>query len=337
MSVAVRVGFVCLMTVGVCAQQANQQVPVFRATGDAVRIDVTVTRADGSLVKGLTAGDFEVLDNGRPQTVTGFVAEAQPVTASVLLDLSESNIDAAPVLEAGTLAFIDALRPADRASIGSLNWHLPGILRSDRDHLREDVSSLEGNSGSLVWKLVENRARSLRTEAGRRAILLATDGLDTGDWIMANLENVREIASEHLNWTMPSRETVGRWVLSGVRNGLTYRGIDDDAIQLYVVQTGQGAIQKDLRAVAEGSGGRVIDGRKLPSLDRTFVSVLEELRQQYVVAFEPPERDGKIHRLEVRLKPAGLRARHRGAYVAAIPGGPSSPSSGHVPAGRVRD
>lgn len=316
MIAAIRVGFMCLITAGVCAQQGTQQPPVFRATGDAVRLDVTVTRADGSLVTGLTADDFEVLDNGRPQKISGFVSEIQPVTVSVILDVSESNMDAAPVLESGTLAFIEAMRPSDRASIGSLNMHLSGILRSDRDHLRDDLSQLEGDSGSLIWKLIENRARGLRSEPGRRAILVATDGLDLGDSIMANHESALESAAA-LNWTLPSTEVVGRMVLSGVRNGLTYRGIDDDAIQLYVVQTGRGQIQKDLRAVAEGSGGRVIDGRKLPSLDATFVSVLEELRRQYVIAFEPPERDGNIHRLEVRLKPAGLRARHRGAYVAA--------------------
>jgi hypothetical protein len=78
-----------------------------------------------------------------------------------------------------------------------------------------------------------------------------------------------------------------------------------------VVQTGKGRIQPDLRAVAEGSGGRVIDGRKLASLDDVFVSVLDELRQQYAIAFAPPEGDGAVPRLEVRLEPAGLRARHR--------------------------
>lgn len=319
MTAVVRILVACLMTAGVFAHQSVQQPSVFRATGDAVRLDVTVTRADGSLVTGLTADDFEVLDNGRPQKISGFVSEIQPVTVSVILDLSESNFDAAPVLEAGTLAFIEALRPADRASIGSLDLHLSGILRSNRDHLREDLSRLEGNAGSFVWKVLEDRARGLRPESGRRAIVVATDGLDTGDSIMANLDASREAFKEILNWTLPSEEVMGRLFLSGVRNGLTYRGIDDDAIQLYVVQTGRGHIQKDLRAVAEGSGGRVIDGRKLPSLDATFVSVLEELRRQYVIAFEPPERDGKIHRLEVRLKPAGLRARHRGAYVAAEP------------------
>lgn len=319
MTVVVRILVAGLTTAGVFAQQSVQQTPVFRATGDAVRLDVSVTRADGSLVTGLTAEDFEVLDNGRPQKISAFVSEVQPVTVSVILDVSESNIDAAPALEAGTLAFIDALRAADRASIGSLNLHPSGRLRSNRDHLREDLSRLEGDSGSLVWKLLEDRARRLRPEPGRRATVVATDGLDTGDSIMANLESSRAALKEVLNWTLPSEEVVGRLVLSGVRNGLTYRGIDDDAIQLYVVQTGRGQIQKDLRAVAEGSGGRVIDGRKLASLDGTFVSVLEELRHQYVVAFEPPERDGKIHRLEVRLKPAGLRARHRQAYVAAEP------------------
>ena len=296
----------------VLAAQAVQQPPVFRAVGDAVRIDVTVTRADGSLVSDLTADAFEVLDNGRPQRIAAFQSGVQPVTISTILDLSESNIEAVPDMEAGALALIAALGPSDRAHVASLDSS-GSSLGGDADALRRDLSVLELDPASRLWPRLERSAHLLRSEQGRRAILIATDGFDLGDWIVSEIEEhpyLRPWADAFV--PAPAMRS---FFLSGVRDGLSYRGIDDDAIQLYVVQTG-GRIQPDMRAVAEGSGGRVIDGRKR-ALNDIFPSVLEELRRQYVVAFEPPERDGAVHRIEVRLKTPGLRARHRGAYVAA--------------------
>jgi Ca-activated chloride channel family protein len=291
--------------------QAVQQPAVFRATGDAVRVDVTVTRTDGSLVNDLTVDAFEVLDNGRPQRIAAFQSGIQPVTISTILDLSESNIDAVPDMEAGALALISALRPGDRAHVASLESS-GGSLGGDADSLRRDLSALELDNASRLWPRLERSAHLLRSEQGRRAILIATDGFDLGDWLMAFAPENEAI--NQLRGVLVQSPTLRPFFLSEVRNGLSYRGIDDDAIQLYVVQTG-GRIMPDMRKVAEGSGGRVIDGRK-GRVDDVFPSVLEELRRQYVVAFEPPERDGAVHRIEVRLKTAGLRARHRGAYVA---------------------
>jgi VWFA-related protein len=296
----------------VLAAQAVQQPAVFRAVGDAVRIDVTVTRADGSLVHDLTADAFEVLDNGRPQRIAAFQSGIQPVTISTILDLSESNIDAVPRMETGALALIAALRPGDRAHVASLE-STGTSLGGDAASLRRDLSALELDPGSRIWPRLERSAHLLRSEQGRRAILVATDGHDVGDWMRTFAPDNEFV--QQLREFVEQTPTLHSFFLSNVRDGLTYRGIDDDAIQLYVVQTG-GKIMPDMRAVAEGSGGRVIDGRKR-ALDDIFPSVLEELRRQYVVAFEPPERDGAVHKIEVRLKQVGLRARHRGAYVAA--------------------
>ena len=295
--------------------QAVQQAPVFRATGDAVRIDVTVTRADGSVVSDLTADAFEVLDNDRPQRIVAFQSGVQPVTISTILDLSESNVEAGPGMEAGALALIAVLRPGDRAHVASLESSGTS-LGGDADSLRRDLSSLELDPASRIWPRLERSAHLLRFEQGRRAILIATDGHDLGDWQRTFArDNLDNLAVQQLQALVEQSPVLHSLFLSNVRDGLSYRGIDDDAIQLYVVQTG-GKITPDMRAVAEGSGGRVIDGRKR-ALKDIFPSVLEELRRQYVVAFEPPDRDGAVHKIEVRLKQAGLRARHRGAYVAA--------------------
>ncbi len=49
-----------------------QQTPVFRTIREVVTVDVVVRDRSGSIVRGLTAGDFEVLEDGRPQTIMTF-------------------------------------------------------------------------------------------------------------------------------------------------------------------------------------------------------------------------------------------------------------------------
>src|SRR5512139_1666898 len=53
-------------------QDPQQRPPVFRAGVNAVRVDVIVTDRDGNPVSDLTAADFEVLEDGKPQTVDLF-------------------------------------------------------------------------------------------------------------------------------------------------------------------------------------------------------------------------------------------------------------------------
>jgi VWFA-related protein len=58
-----------IATVTVVAAQ-ERQTPKFRVAVDAVRIDAVVTDKDGHVVSDLTADDFEILQDGRKQTVT---------------------------------------------------------------------------------------------------------------------------------------------------------------------------------------------------------------------------------------------------------------------------
>jgi hypothetical protein len=57
-------------------------------------------------------------------------------------------------------------------------------------------------------------------------MLAATDGLDAGDWLIDHVDDVREFL------ILPPTEVLRPLLLSGVRDGLSYRGLDDDAIQL---------------------------------------------------------------------------------------------------------
>ena len=93
--------------------------PSFSTATRTVAVYATVTNAGGRLVTDLTRDDFTIADNDKPQTLTLFSNDVQPITIVVLLDRSSSmqpNFD----LEAqGAEAFVRALGADDKARIGS--------------------------------------------------------------------------------------------------------------------------------------------------------------------------------------------------------------------------
>src|SRR5205814_3032713 len=72
-----------------------------------------------------------------------------------------------------------------------------------------------------------------------------------------------------------------------------------------------------LRKIAEETGGGYFELKRATDLAATFTKVALELHSQYVLGFEPPQLDSKVHRLMVKVKPAGMVVRARKTYLAA--------------------
>jgi Ca-activated chloride channel family protein len=78
-----------------------------------------------------------------------------------------------------------------------------------------------------------------------------------------------------------------------------------------------------LKGLAEETGGGFYEMSKTDELGPTFTRVAQELHSQYALGFSPAAMDGKVHKLEVRVKRPGLTARGRKSYVAA----PAAPAT----------
>ena len=104
-----------LATLGVCilggvAASALQQ-PIFRSGSDIVRVFVTVTDRDGTLVTNLDQNDFEVRDDGKPQPVDGLRQLPKPIELITLLDVSGSMQGNLPLLRAASEQLFSASAP----------------------------------------------------------------------------------------------------------------------------------------------------------------------------------------------------------------------------------
>jgi Ca-activated chloride channel family protein len=77
---------------------------------------------------------------------------------------------------------------------------------------------------------------------------------------------------------------------------------------------------RGLKKLAEETGGGYFELKRTADLNTTFTRVAEELHSQYILGFSPEALDGKVHKLEVRVKKAGMTARARKSYLASKSG-----------------
>lgn len=282
---------------------AGQQTPTFRTGARVVPLYVTVTDESRRLVPGLTRDDFVILDNNRPQPIMVFDAEVQPITVVVMLDTSGSMTLNLDLVRAGAEQFLIRLLPADTGRVGAFNDKIQfaSPFTSNREELVAALKELDFGNPTRLYDAIEASLNELRGIEGRRVILVFTDGQDTA-----------------------SRTSLGP-VLNRARA---------EEVMVYAIGlhseffNGQQRVRtspdRGLRRLAEETGGGYFELQKTSELNSTFTRVSEELHSQYLMGFSPEVLDGKVHKLEVRVKQAGMRARARKSYLAAS----DAPASG---------
>ncbi|HEV2764965.1 MAG TPA: VWA domain-containing protein, partial [Pyrinomonadaceae bacterium] len=123
---------------------------VVRVETELVTLNVSVVeRAGGRGLKGLTASDFKLYEDGEEQRVEHFETSAAPFDLLLLVDLSGSTARVTNLIRASALRFVEAARPQDRIAVltfaGSTNVVSP--LTTDRAALRAAVGSMEPPKG----------------------------------------------------------------------------------------------------------------------------------------------------------------------------------------------
>jgi len=296
-SCVVSAAIACAAALTVRAQQTPQQPQtVFKGgTGAVVSIVATVNDAQRRLVPNLTRDDFEVLDNDKPQPLTLFDNDIQPITVVVMLDTSASMTGSIDLLRAAAVQFVIRLLPADKARVGAFNDKIQFSSRftSDRDELSADVRDLDYGNGTRLWDAVGASLDELKGIEGRRVILVFTDGDDTASKL--GLGNVidRSRAEDVMVYAI----------------GLESNYFDGERMI-------RSKPDRGLRKIADETGGGYFELQKTSELAPTFTRVAQELHSQYLMGFEATQLDGKVHKLVVRMKQPGMTSRARRSYLA---------------------
>lgn len=293
-AVRVAVAGLCAAVVGLGGSLAAQQ-PTFRATTQIVSLFTTVLDAQNRLVPDLTRDDFEVLDNDKLQTLVLFENENQPITVVVMLDTSASMTGSIAMLKSAAEQFILRLLPEDKAAVGAFNdkIELSAQFTNNRDGLITDIKDLDFGNGTRLYDAIGESLDQLQGVDGRRVVLVFTDGDDTSSRVGRGKILERARAEEVMIYAI----------------GLEAEYFDGQR----VVRTKP---DSSLRRLADETGGGYFELKKTSDLGPTFSRVAQELHSQYALGFEPQQLDGKVHKLTVRVKQAGMTARARRSYVA---------------------
>lgn len=279
--------------------------PVFHAAVDRVTVAVTVRDKRGRPVTTLTANDFHLIDNGKPQPILEVHRDTTPVAMAILADLSGSM----------EVAFKrDTVRDAVRQLVGFLNAGEDRVGLYAFDTVLDEVQPLEPAPGQVVERInhlepwgktklfdaiAETGRRLAESGAPRRAVVVLTDGDDNASQLSAG--EVSAIAS---SIDVPVYVLV---IVSPLdRLGQTTASVIDPVL----------VSQRDgmLGNLARWTGGDILLPVAPADMTAATRQIVQELRQAYLIAFEPGRERG-WHPIDLKTRKPELTVRARSGYL----------------------
>jgi VWFA-related protein len=307
---------------------AQESLPTFRSTADAVRVDVSVQRG-GRPVAGLTIADFDLFDDGAAQTITNVSYERLPIDVTVALDVSSSVSGRLLADLRRSIEQLEGrLREGDRLKLIAFNMRVRRILdfTSRGADTRPALESVAAAGSTALFDTLAVALMSAAAADRRQLILLFTDGSDTSS--ITDPAVLLEVASRttstlafvgpprSVSRSMPLPPATMRAQSSSSETppaGAGIRPLDESS-----VMAGSGLPAFFARLAGE-TGGVVVT---LPdvrgaSLATTFGRILDDFRSSYVLHFTPQPTGGKGFRtLRVVVKREGpFVVRARRGYV----------------------
>jgi len=294
--------------------------------GETVKVNVNVVQLffnvkdkHGALIPNQTKDDFEISEDGKPQTIKYFTAESNlPLTIGMMIDSSGSQRNVIDMeKEVGGAFLKQILTDKDEAFVISFDISVDLLQDFTRDthrlqaalnkaKINVDYTSggipgmgggpvpQHNSPGTLLYDAVYLSAHDmLSKETGRKAMILLTDGQDEGSRL--KIQDAIE-ASQKADAIVYVLLCADR----GFYSGMGYSG------------------ESDMRKLTEQTGGRVINvGNKFDKLREAFDQIAAELRSQYNIGYTPtnPKQDGTYRKIEIKNK-QNYKIQSRAGYYA---------------------
>jgi len=303
-------------------EERDQSVGTLKVNVNVVQLFFNVKDKKGGLIPNLVKDDFQILEDGKPQTIKYFTAESDlPLTLGILIDSSGSQQRVLEMeKEVGANFLSEILRSKDEAFVISFDVDanlLQDFTNSPR-RLREALNSARINAppsscgglpgagggplpcsstpkGTVLYDAVYMAAHDqLAKEVGRKAMILLTDGEDQGSQL--KIAEAIEAAQK--------ADSICYVLLIADRGFYGFGGYSGD---------------REMKKLAGETGGRVIEvGNKMEKLKDAFDQIARELRSQYNVGYTPTNTalDGSFRKVEIHTRNKDYKIQSRTGYYA---------------------
>ena len=262
--------------------RAAWQQATFSAGVEAVRVDALVL--DGKrAVPGLGPSDFQIRDNGVPQTVDIVLLEQVPLYVVLVLDASESVIgERLEQLRAAGLAAVGGLADRDQAAMLTFNQSVSLVSgrATELRTLRVALQQIRPGGGTALYDAMHAGVVVGNSNDARTLVLVFTDGADTSSFL--------------------TKEAV----LDTARRS--------DAVIYVALEGTRAPFLEQLTGETGGSLSMVSSTKDLPGL---FARILDEFRHRYLLGYTPTRvTKGGWHRIEVSVKGRSYTVKARSGY-----------------------
>ena len=302
---------------------------------DTEVVNVLFTAQDKSrrLLTNLKLGDVKITEDGQPQEIVSFSRQVDlPLSLAILIDTSISQQRTLPEEKAAAISFVESvIRPSkDEVSVVSFTGEatLEQGMTNNVTRLRRAIDRIEfvPPSGYIGGGVVTNGGRVPGTPpiSGTNQAIAGSTAIWDAIWITA---------AEVLG---PAPEKTRRAIIL-LSDGINTYGQKklDEAVQaaqkseaiIYSIGIGDsfydGVDKGALNKISERTGGRAFYPRDEAELREVFRQIQEEMRSQYLIAYEPvnQKRDGSYRKIAIQMTNAELQKQkikvtHREGYFA---------------------
>jgi len=292
-------GMACAIAASALTLGAQQ--PTFKAGIDLVNFRVSVVDKQGMPVTGLTSEDFQVVENGKPQTLRFFAEglpdEAPPLHLGMLLDTSGSMAEDLKDARTAAIKFVNALdRAADFTLVDfATEVRVARFGRDDYPRLVERIRGRSADGWTALYDAIGVYLNGAQNQDGQKVLVLYTDGGDTTSSLTFH---------DMLDLLKASDVTVY-------------------AIGYLEHQSSSGRLQQrnELGRAAEITGGQAYFPSAAKDLEGVFDKIREELAARYSLGYVSTDArmDGSWRGVEIKLLRKdlkGIKLRTRAGYYA---------------------
>lgn len=297
-----------------------------RVGTNLVIVPVSVRGSDGNLVTGLTRDDFTIFEDGKPQTITSFDDDAQPLFATIVVD---TGITGNGLMHVSKMLFAlgAGITPEDSVSVFRYDHIVDQLspFSSDPEVLKKSfdaIGKIADARPKEQEELITGGPKKLRSILG---IFPNGNKADTNNHVLHNAIYEAAMALKPLP---TDRMKIIFVVSDGRASGKANVHSFDHNVELLLQNNIQVfgvspeytrfGTHYTLGDYAESTGGDVHDGGSENALEHAFNQITEQARHQYVLGYTSTNikgRPGVFREIDVRTNHTDQKVIHRKGYV----------------------
>jgi VWFA-related protein len=293
-----------------CATPVSGQQPTFRTGVELVNLGVTVTDKKGNFITDLTGDDFDVVEDGKKQTLRLFVRgdntlgrigsdeprdeTRQELHVGLLFDTSGSMGEDLQLSRSAAIKFLNMLPEADDMTLVDFDTEVrvAKYPQSDFPRLVERIRRRKPDGWTALYDALGVYLDGSHSDKGRKILVLYTDGGDTRSSVTF---------SDALTFVRAADVTVY-------------------AIGLLEHQPSSVKAEQRMRLqqITEATGGQAFFPFSMKEVDSAYDKILAQIRAQYSLGYlsTNTKTDGEWRKVEIKVKRPDLRIQSRKGYFA---------------------